>query len=114
MLEKKHFIFSNNKIYYNTDKTKHNTQPIESINHSINWELYIETLSTISLEKDKHFAICFYNPGSKTPPKYYNYIVRESEYITVNNKIFDCWILKVIYSEKQSCEFWIDKSTHTI
>ncbi|WP_338767880.1 hypothetical protein WAF17_06645 [Bernardetia sp. ABR2-2B] len=115
-VEKKHFIYEENKMYSDKDTTIHNTEPfeIDDLKHSFNWELDLEVLSALPLEEDKQFAISFYHPASKTPPKYYKYWVDRSEEISLNNKSMDCWVVKVIYSEYQSSEFWIDKSTHRV
>ncbi|WP_375561991.1 hypothetical protein ACE193_05425 [Bernardetia sp. OM2101] len=116
LIEKKHFIYEENKMYSNSDTTQHNILPFEinDLEYSFNWELDLEVLSALPLEEDKQFAISFYHPASKTPPKYYKYWVDRSEEVSLNNKSMDCWVVKVIYSEYQSSEFWIDKSTHRV
>jgi hypothetical protein len=116
MLEKKHFIFEENKMYSDADSTQHNTAPFEiaDLKHSFNWELDLEILAALPLADKKQFDICFYHPASKTPPQYYRYWVDRSEELALNDKKMDCWVVKVIYSEFQTSEFWIDKSTHRV
>jgi hypothetical protein len=94
----------------------HNTKAfkLDTLGNSFNWELDLETLSSLPLEKNKTFAINFYHPGSKTLPKYYNYSVDRTEPLNFNEVSFNCWVVKVVYSAHQSCEFWINQTTHTV
>lgn len=116
VVTKKHFIYNGNQMHSNPDSNKHTAKPVEvlDLKNSFNWELDLETFSTLPLAKDKKFAINFYHPGSKIPPKYYDFVVDRSEKLTFNNKSLDCWVVKVVYSKKQSSEFWIDKSTYNV
>ena len=114
---KKHFIYNENKMYTNTDTSKHN-QPevkIEDLQHSFNWEADLETFSILPLAKDKSFAICFYHPGSSTPQTYYLYKIVGRENVTFNNQEISCWVLEIDYgSHNSKAKFWIDKSTHQV
>jgi len=112
----KFFIYDNNTMFSSENSSQHNTSPvkIDDLKHSINWELDIETLSGLPMSDDRKFAICFYHPGSKTPPKYYNYNVERTEILALNGTEYDCWVLKVVYAKNQSCEFWIDKKTNNV
>jgi|SRR6056297_2850308 len=113
---RKYFMYENNKMYSSPDSLLHNTLPvrIDDLKYAINWELDLETVEALPLRLHKEFAICFYHPGSKTLPKYYNLIVDRSEIVELNEKNFDCWVLKVAYSKHQTCEFWVDKKTNTV
>ncbi len=115
-IEKKHFIYEENKMRSNEDTTQHNTAPFEiaDLKYSFNWELDLEILAALPLADTKQFDICFYHPASKTPPQYYRYWVDRSEELTLNDKKMDCWVVKAIYSKFQASEFWIDKSTHRV
>ncbi|UZR96532.1 hypothetical protein [Chondrinema litorale] len=114
---KKHFIYNANNMYTNKDTSKHN-QPevnIKNLKHSFNWEADLETFSILPLAKSKSFAICFYHPGSSTPPAYYLYKVIGSENVTFNNRKINCWVLEIDYRNHNSkAKFWIDKSTHQV
>lgn len=115
-IEKKHFIYGENTLSSNTDTTAHTAAPVqmEDLKHSFNWELDMETLAALPLGAEKAFAISFYHPGSKTPPKYYTYRVDRSEELLVNDQKIDCWVLKVVYSERQQSEFWVAKASHRV
>lgn len=114
--KKKHYIYKNGSLYTSQDTTLHNTKEfrLQTLNHSFNWELDLETLSSLPLKEKKTFAINFYHPGSKTLPQYYNFTVDRSEILSFNKTSFNCWVVKVVYSKHQSSEFWIDKDTHTV
>lgn len=114
--EKKYFIYENDGLYSSTDTTLHNTKAfkLDALHNSFNWELDMETLSCLPLAENKIFAINFYHPGSKTPPKYYKYSVERKELLLFNEALFNCWVVKAVYSEHQSSEFWIDRDTHNV
>lgn len=115
-VEKKYFIYKNDGLFTSTDTTLHNTSSfsLDTLGNSFNWELDMEVLSSLPLAENKIFAINFYHPGSKTPPKYYRYFVEREEILDFNSGSFNCWVIKVIYSKHQSSEFWIDQTTHNI
>ncbi|MFC5269858.1 hypothetical protein [Adhaeribacter terreus] len=77
---------------------------------AFNWELDMETFALLPLKKDKKFVIPFYHPGSSTGPAYYLYEVAGEEKIRIGNeKLHDCWLLKINYSDENYATFWIDK-----
>ncbi|MCG8327995.1 MAG: hypothetical protein MI974_09940 [Chitinophagales bacterium] len=113
-IRKRHYIYEGNSMYTSTDKNKHNGAPfrLDALENSFNFEMDMETFSMLPLEEGKSFALKFYHPGSKTPPKYYTYAVDRSEKLLFNNDEYDCWVLKVIYAGFGHAEFWIDKKTN--
>lgn len=113
---RKFFLFDENKMYSHKDTTKHNSKAFSIPNTELafNWELDLETLGMLRLDKYNEFVINFYHPGSKTPAKYYTYKKVREEVITFNNKNFDCWILKINHNKQQWSEFWIDKKTRKV
>jgi hypothetical protein len=114
--KRKYFIYKNDGMYSSQDTLLHNTKAfkLNTLRHSFNWELDLETISCLPLAANKTFAINFYHPGSKTLPKYYKYSVDRVEVLTFNKISFRCWVVKVVYSEHQSSEFWVDQTTHTV
>ena len=114
--EKKYFIYDDDKLFTSSDKNLHTVESFQrdTLDYSFNWELDLETLSCLPLAKNKTFAINFYHPGSKTPPQYYNYNIDRTENLNFNGAISKCWVVKVVYSQHQSSEFWIDQSTHQV
>ncbi|WP_425389575.1 hypothetical protein [Ekhidna sp.] len=115
-IRKKHFIYSGDKIFTNSDTTMHTMEPFElaALDNSFNWEMDLETLSMLPINQGKSYAINFYHPGSKTEPAYYLFEVIRSETLSFNDVAFECWVLKVEYSPNQSSEFWVDKKTHRV
>ena len=115
-IKRKHFIYKGGKIYTHRDTTRHSESPFElsHLNNSFNWEMDLEMLSMLQIEDGRIFAINFYHPGSKTLPAYYAFEVIRSEVLEFNDATFDCWVLKVVYSDRQSSEFWVDKKTNRV
>lgn len=114
--ERKHFIFEDNRMYSHRDSLEHNADSFQMNNTGLafNWELDLETLGMLPLDQNDAFAVNFYHPGSKTPPKYYLYKKVRKDTLTFNAKPMDCWVLKINHNDKQWSEFWIDKSTRRV
>lgn len=77
---------------------------------SYNWELDIETLALLPLGEGKEFAVPFYHPGSKTPPRPYVYKVVGSEILhTREGSPIDAWQLRIDYEGGGHAVFWMNK-----
>lgn len=115
-IERTYYEYDNNQIRTSPDTLLHNKAPFHlyDLEYSLNWELDVEILGALPLEENRKFAISFYHPGSKTLPAYYDYCVDRTETLQMSNQKYDCWVVKVRYSERSSSEYWIDKSTHTV
>jgi hypothetical protein len=82
---------------------------------TLNWELDIEILALLPYKANKTFAVNFYHPGSKTPPKYYLYQVIGSETIEVaGQQKVDCWQLRIDYDAKSHAIFWVSKKNREL
>ncbi len=115
-IERKHFLLTDNSVHSNKDTTLHNAPAvaIPDLKFALNWELDLETLTALAWEEEKAYAICFYHPGSKTPPKYYTYFVDRSEAIPFNGTALPCWVVKLVHNEQLTTEFWVDKQTNRV
>lgn len=86
------------------------TMPDEAT--SYNWELDMETLALLPLGEGKEFAVPFYHPGSKTPPKAYTYKVVGSDTLTTQEgNPIEAWMLRIDHDGKGQSTFWMDKRT---
>ncbi len=107
------FVFTDEQITGNTDVSD-NTQkdfamPANAATY--NWELDIETFALLPLAMGKSFAINFYHPGSKNPPKNYLYtVVGEDVLSNISGDDIPCWQLKIEYQSGTYAIFWLRKS----
>ncbi len=81
----------------------------------LNWELDMETFSLLDLKAGKRYAINFYHPGGRTEPKFYEYKVTGDEKVrTYEDKVIDCWKLRIDYNEKSYAIFYISKKSKEV
>lgn len=97
------------------DNTKQNFA-VDLKTPTLNWELDLEIFSTLPYRTvGQIFMINFYHPGGRTAPQYYTYKVVEEDKIKGAGGIsFDCWVLKIDYSEQNYAKFWIDKQSFDV
>lgn len=81
----------------------------------LNWELDMETFSLLDLKPGKRYAINFYHPGGRTGPAFYEYKVTSDEKVrTYEDKVIDCWKLRIDYNEKSYAIFYISKKSKEV
>lgn len=114
--EKKYFIYEDGKLFSSNDSLQHNVPPfqLDDLKHSLNWELDLETISALDWSDQKKYSVCFYHPGSRTPPNYYTYFVDRSEKLSFNNSESDCWVIKFMQAKQVFTEFWVDKKNNQV
>jgi hypothetical protein len=84
---------------------------------TLNWELDLETFSTLPYKDNVNFAIPFYHPGGRSAPQFYLYRVSGSEQLTLlNGQKEDCWTLHIRYDEAgtNQATFYISKKTRDV
>jgi hypothetical protein len=81
---------------------------------AFDFELDYESFAGLALMENGKYVIPFYQPGTRTQPKYYSYEIKGAETITVENKSYDCWILYSSSYQSGLCTFWIRKSDNIV
>jgi hypothetical protein len=81
----------------------------------LNWELDLETFSLLDLKPGQRYAINFYHPGGRSGPTFYEYKVTGDEKVrTYEDKVIDCWKLRIDYNEKSYAIFYISKKSKEV
>lgn len=110
------FDFSDKKIK-GSDSIANNSKATFELASAkpLNWELDLETFSLLDLKPGKRFAINFYHPGGRTGPAFYEYKVTGDEKVrTYEDKVVDCWKLRIDYSDKYYAIFYISKKSKEV
>ncbi|MBI3219270.1 MAG: hypothetical protein HYZ44_07140 [Bacteroidetes bacterium] len=110
------FDFTEQKIK-GSDSVANNTKATFELaaSKTLNWELDLETFSLLDLKPGKRFAINFYHPGGRTGPAFYEYKVTGDEKVhTYEDKVVDCWKLRIDYSDKYYAIFYISKKSKEV
>jgi hypothetical protein len=89
---------------------------LSAVATTLNWELDLETFPLLPLQEGHTYVINFVQPGSKTPPAWYNYTVTGSEKIpTIEGQLVDCLKLYIEYGNNRgNSTWWLSKKTHEI
>jgi len=110
----KAYLFSSDQVTADSSIEANSLQDFSMAANAnmLNWELDMETFALLPLGPGKSFALNFYHPGSKTPPKDYIYKVVGSETLMdFEGNRFDCWLLKIDYNDKDHGIFWLSKKS---
>jgi hypothetical protein len=80
-----------------------------------NFEIDLETLQSMPLEKGAEFRIPFYHPGGPAPAHYTFKVVAE-EVLRLGGASIPCWVVSTDYNapEKPLAKFWIEKGSQTV
>jgi hypothetical protein len=111
------FDFYSDKIV-GSDSVANNTKKDFNLSleqPTLNWELDMETFPLLNLKAGKRFAISFYHPGGKTPPKVYEYkVIGEENVQVINGATVPCWKLRIDYDAKSWAIFYISKKEREV
>ena len=110
------FDFTDQKIKGSDSVAKNSKATFElTTAKPLNWELDLETFSLLDLKPGKRYAINFYHPGGRTGPAFYEYKVTGDEKVrTYEDKVIDCWKLRIDYNEKSYAIFYISKKSKEV
>lgn len=110
------FDFTEQKIKGSDSVAKNSKATFElATAKPLNWELDLETFSLLDLKPGKRYAIKFYHPGGRTKPAFYEYKVTGDEKVrTYEDKVVDCWKLRIDYSDKYYAIFYISKKSKEV
>jgi len=82
---------------------------------AFNFEVDLETLTTLPLRPNAQFEIIFYHPGGE-PPASYVFKVAGQEKLDLAGKLIDCWVVTTDYNKPNEylARFWIAKDSQTV
>ncbi len=110
------FDFSDQKIK-GSDSVPNNAKATFELvaPNALNWELDLETFTLLDLKPGKSYVINFYHPGGRIAPTFYEYKVTGDEKVkTYEDKVIDCWKLRINYNEKYYALFYISKKSKEV